>query len=67
MKMLSVFPRIQGDHKGTAKRMGQSRQIQNRGRDTKLLLFLVNSWAQEGVSAFQKKQFENLLTSVIFN
>jgi hypothetical protein len=39
----------------------EQRQIQNGSREAKLLLFLVNLCAQEGVSAFQQKQFEHFL------
>jgi hypothetical protein len=28
--------------------------------DVKFLMFLVNSWAQEGFGAFQQKQFDHL-------
>jgi hypothetical protein len=59
----SVFPGIQDSCKVTAKREHglEKRHIQNGGKDAKLLLFLVNLWAQEGVSAFQQKHFECLL------
>jgi hypothetical protein len=50
----SVLSGIQGDHKMTVKRM-QRRQIQNRGRDAKLLLFLVNSYAQVRSQCFSAK------------
>jgi hypothetical protein len=39
----------------------EQRQTQNGGWDAKLLLFLVNSCVQEGVSVFQQKQFEHFL------
>jgi hypothetical protein len=39
----------------------EQNQIQNRGRDAKLLQFFLHSWVQDGVSAFQQKQFEYLL------
>jgi hypothetical protein len=63
MKMLSsVFSGIQGDCKGTAKQMTQSKdRYKMEARGYAFLLFLVNSWVQEGVSAFQQKQFERLL------
>jgi hypothetical protein len=56
--MLSVFLGIQGDCKENGL---EQRLLQNEGKDAKFLLFLVNSWAQEEVSAFQQKQFEYLL------
>jgi hypothetical protein len=41
--------------------MGAFIKTQPEVKDAKLLLFLVYSWTQEGVSAFQQKQFECLL------
>jgi hypothetical protein len=51
----SVLSGIQGDVKVTAKNGLEQRQIQNGGRDAKLLLFLVNSYAQERNQSFSAK------------
>jgi hypothetical protein len=59
----SILSGIQGDFKATAKRMAlEQRQIQNRGRDAKLLLFLVNLWTQVRSQCFSKKAVWTLLT-----
>jgi hypothetical protein len=58
----AVLSEIQGDWNVTAERMAKSKdRYKMEDKCHAFLLLLDTSWAQEGVIAFQQKQFEHLL------